>query len=961
MDSTAFISALSEVPALAPAGAGGRLHEAASADGPPPGQGGASGRSRCRDLAASDALLALSGRPHLVCHATALAGRLAGACGRRDFSSALLVRHFDVAELFAFVLPASLAPPLPSAFAKALAMEEPCPDDDPRALRLVAARLLAHAASGDLHRPDQALELAVFLQGARWPWAGLLLKALEAGHGLKPKGWQRTGLEVWERLPEWEEPPPAPPPGSRPVSPEEAQKRLRRALGPGAEARRPQMQYTAEVARAFAPRPSEHENNILLAEAGTGLGKTLGYLAPASLWAEANAGAVWVSTYTKNLQRQLRHETARLWPDPGKHRRRVAVRKGRENYLCLLNAQERFASFSASTPRGAALAALIARWALASADGDMVGGDFPAWLMGLLSENVAGGQLSPMSLGLTDRRGECSHAACPHFRKCFIEKARVRAARADIVIANHAVVLTAAAADLMLGETSPAGEARETEFARLVFDEGHHLFDAADSAFSGHLTGMEMAELRRWLRGPEQSRRRGRGLRERLSGLAEDSEGGRGLLRAVEAAAAHLPAAGWRARVSGDSPHGIAELFLSLVRAHVRARNANRPDGLEMEADCHPMGGELLEAAEKLEATLGDLQAVMSRLAATLLKRLHEEARDLSSSERNRLEAISQSLNRRGALLIGGWRSMLRRLIEEAADEGHDGRFCQWFSISFSFGQEFDTGLHSHWTDPTIPLAECVLSRADTLVVTSATLRDNPPGQPDDWQSAETRTGAAHLPWAARRVSFRSPFDYAGNARLLLVNDLRRDDMDQLAAAFRELFMASGGGALGLFTAISRLRAVHRRISGPLAAAGLPLHAQHVDPMDTGTLSDLFRWQENSSILGTDALRDGVDVPGPSLRLLVMERVPWPVPTILERARRAAFGNQQWTDMMVRLKLRQAFGRLIRRATDRGVFVMLDNRLSSRFLTAFPPDVPVRRLGLAETIREVRTFTGAGE
>src|SRR3546814_2958746 len=85
---------------------------------------------------------------------------------------------------------------------------------------------------------------------------------------------------------------------------------------------------------------SRHAPNRVLAEAGTGIGKTLGYLAPASLWAEKAGGAVWVSTYTKALQRQLGHETARVYPDPAVRRARVVTRKGRENYLCLLNLED---------------------------------------------------------------------------------------------------------------------------------------------------------------------------------------------------------------------------------------------------------------------------------------------------------------------------------------------------------------------------------------------------------------------------------------------------------------------------------------------------------------------------------------------------------------------------------------------------------------------------------------------
>jgi ATP-dependent DNA helicase DinG len=124
--------------------------------------------------------------------------------------------------------------------------------------------------------------------------------------------------------------------------------------------------------------------------------------------------------------------------------------------------------------------------------------------------------------------------------------------------------------------------------------------------------------------------------------------------------------------------------------------------------------------------------------------------------------------------------------------------------------------------------------------------------------------------------------------------------------------------------------------------------------MDTGTLVDLFRAERDACLLGTDAVRDGVDVPGDSLRLIVLDRVPWGTPTILERARKEAFGGNAYGDMVVRLRLRQAFGRLIRRAGDRGSFVVLDSRLASRFATAFPPGVAIARMGLVEAIDRVR-------
>ena len=109
----------------------------------------------------------------------------------------------------------------------------------------------------------------------------------------------------------------------------------------------------------------------------------------------------------------------------------------------------------------------------------------------------------------------------------------------------------------------------------------------------------------------------------------------------------------------------------------------------------------------------------------------------------------------------------------------------------------------------------------------------------------------------------KSPFDYSSNTKVLIVEDVDKVNLVQVASAYRELFLASGGGGLGLFTAISRLRVIHERIVAPLDEAGIEVKAQHVDAIDTGTLIDMFRAEDNSCLLGTDAVRDGIDVSGP--------------------------------------------------------------------------------------------------
>ena len=341
---------------------------------------------------------------------------------------------------------------------------------------------------------------------------------------------ERAEKWLFARLPEWEEAPERPGPGQIAIGEAEVEGQLDHLTGVGAERRDGQRAYAKAASKVFAPREGQGRPHVLLAQAGTGIGKTLGYLAPASLWASAARGTVWVSTFTKNLQRQLGSESARAWPDLREDGTRpVVVRKGRENYLCLLNLEDAMQGGFGGRP--AILAQLVARWAAYSRDGDMVGGDLPGWLGTLFRKRGI--------TSLTDQRGECVYAGCPHYRKCFIERAARASAHADLVIANHALVMINAARNRDAAQ-------RPT---RIVFDEGHHVFDAADSTFAAALTGQETIELRRWIMGPERkSKGRRRGLAARLADVASyDEAGGKAVDAALEAAR-HLPSDGWLQR-----------------------------------------------------------------------------------------------------------------------------------------------------------------------------------------------------------------------------------------------------------------------------------------------------------------------------------------------------------------------------------------------------------------------------
>ena len=857
--------------------------------------------------------------PPLICHLPAFCRRLAIG----PFPA------LDLLELFAFVLPGRACVPTPRGLAEALELPRPeTPEAEALSLRRSAAALLAEAGC---IQPRQAGGLAFTLAREGWSWAPLLLQALGFDEAQAPAA---PGFAVWERLPRWQDQGPPPPAGQEGVGEAEARRALAALRGPAAEDRPQQADYASALAIAFRPPPNRGDPTVVLAEAGTGVGKTLGYLVPAGLWAELNEGSVHLSTFTRALQGQLEREVASLYPNPKERAAKVAVRKGRENYLCLLNFADAVTG-SATRPGDLLALALMARWALVSRDGDMVGGDFPGWLPDLVGRTA--------TLGLTDRRGECVYAACEHYRRCFIERSQRRAKRARLVISNHALTM-AQAAGALDEQNMPQ---------RLVFDEGHHLFEAADEAFSLHLTGRETQELRRWLTGGEGGRvaQRLRGLKRRIEDLVLDDRSAAQALQEVLAAAAVLPGEGWRQRIATGAPRGAAEGFLAAVARQVEAYTAERDEGYDIECDSHPVQPGVLIAARALDKALIGLAQPLKQLAQRLQRLLEEEPELLDSDRCKRLEGSLRGIERRALIKVEGWRHMLAAL-EDGTPPGQ----IDWMAIARSDGRAVDVGLHRHWLDPMEPFAETVLSAAHGVAITSATLTSAGGEGEADWATAERRCGTGYLPRPALRARVASPFDYAAQARIFIVCGLDKRRPERQASALAGLFEAAGGGGLGLFTAIVRLKAVHCHLAPRLAEAGLPLLAQHVDPLDTGTLIDIFRSEPASCLLGTDALRDGIDVPGDSLRILVYDRVPWPRADIRHRERRKAFGTRAYDEEIVRRRLRQAFGRLIRRADDRGVFVILDGAFPSRFLAAFPGKVPVSRCGLAEAIAETRNF-----
>ena len=853
------------------------------------------------------------------------------------------IEGLDVLELFAFQHPARFAVPTPLGLASVLGLNHADTRGAPaqaQLLPIIAKTLLEQIA--DTADKATTAKFARFMAESDWGWAPMVLDALNINTAPP----QVSDVAIWTRLDEIADFTPTPPSGQSAITKAQAQTRLNYMLGRGTKMREGQHLYTDSLIPAFTPS-SEDNPQLVLAEAGTGTGKTVGYLAPATLWAETNNAPVWISTYTRSLQHQIASEMARLYPDPETRDKRVVIRKGRENYLCLLNLEE---ALTTSTAEHTIALGLMARWAEASGDGDLTGARFPAWLTDLFGWHL--------TLGLADRRGECIHSACSHYRKCYVEASRARAHHSDIVIANHALVMINAVMQSLASENPHNAEAQR--ISHYVFDEGHHLFEAADSAFSAAFTAAETADLRRWIRGNEarqsarQSPGRLRGIRQRLSSVLTDGSTTIQHLEEAMAAAEILPTSGWHQRLTQGTPQGIVEEFFHTARQVIYARTDSPQSIYSLEIALTPLDANLAPLISPLRQSLISLAKPLATLAERLKTMLGDESAQLDSESRRRIEGVARGLMHRAAGPLAAWITLLESI------DG-DEHFVDWLEATRKQGEDIDIGIHRHWIDPSRPFHDHVLSQAKGVVITSATLTDREDLEnesPDEkaWEIANRLTGASHLNHKPHLASVASPFDYSKQARVFIITDCDHNDTAQVRGAMAQLMQASGGGALGLFTAITRLKNIYPDLANALANANLPLYAQHIDAMNLNTLIQIFRAEPNSCLLGTDALRDGIDVPGTPLRLIIFDRTPWPRPNMLFKARSQQFGREAWTNRQTRMKLRQAFGRLIRQETDKGIFIMLDNRLPTKLTSAFPKETPIVRCGLAEAIKETRDF-----
>ncbi len=690
-------------------------------------------------------------------------------------------------------------------------------------------------------------------------------------------------------------------------------------LLPGYEQRPEQVEMARAVCEAFnAP-------HHLLAEAGTGTGKSLAYLMPAVAWTCTNEDKVVVSTNTRNLQEQLYRKDvpflAELLPD----RFEAALLKGRRNYLCVRRVVHLMRHFELELGDPAEMAALLplVAWAARTQSGDL------AQCSGLLMEPAAPAVIGAVVSG----PDECLGRACRFRSRCFVARARALAQLADLIVVNHALLFAE------IGIDSPV----LPPYRCVVFDEAQNLEDVATEALATAVDGLGVYRVTNRL---YRSRRDGSG-----SGLLATV-----MHRAGRAggSSARLTGAGGAAMRAIDDVVQAARQFFEVIGEPFQ----ELPPSIErvMLRECCPdlgRGSAAWDAAERLRETARSLGEKVEATAEALdvLADRDAEAADLAVDLRAQVARLREVCE--AALFV---------LAQQEED-------CVYWLQRTTRERGAYYSVHAAPVRIGEHIRRFLLDEKRCVIFTSATLRVG-----GSFDYVMERLGADEL--AAGHLScvaVGSPFDYdrqslVGVSTFLPDPGGRRDRTfdTELASFLIELLQCTRGRALVLFTSYSLLDAVYESIKEPLRRAGIMVLAQgHSGSREAVT--SLFRTVESSVLLGTRSFWEGVDVAGEALSCLVLTKLPFHVftdPLVrgrtehLQRLGKDPFVHYTLPEAVI--SFRQGFGRLIRNRTDTGVVIVTDRRLVTRgygrtFLSSLPTRHRVFRKP-AEALEAVRAF-----
>ena len=669
----------------------------------------------------------------------------------------------------------------------------------------------------------------------------------------------------------------------------------------GLRRREAQLQMVEFVGRAL------QDDRFMVVEAPTGTGKTFAYLLPVIFWARSQGEPVVISTYTRLLQDQMAHDLARVLRNL-EIDFRPQVLKGMRNYICLeraaavyaqtdpekLDEEERFAwllLLSWLSETGEGLLDELSYWALNT---------FPA--------------LARLCQSLRAEQGECPRERCPAGESCFHRLAYERAQQADVVVMNHALLL------------SKEWEQTGLPFTRVVVDEAHNLEDAATDAATDEVSWESIAYLVNRLL----DRRSGRGVLIRVRDKVRDAEGQRLIARAIQ-----------QRNLLGT----LAEDFGQRLRRYVELNRAQVDPrygaSLALEADprrANPRSWQPVEdARQRLATTLRETGQAVQQLTDWLnehpLPAFQEETQ-------NELRFLAEQLAEQADLLQILLRVGYDRLVR-----------VHWIEVERSVPAEGDETDKEYsgpyrWAVKRAPvrvaryLAEQIYAPCRSLILTSATLSTT---REAGFGFILDRLGLLDRVQPEDAIALPPELDYSralfAVARYMSY-DARPSEIqnfvDEVTQELDWFYRFTGGNGLTLFTARVRMLQVFRTLETTLGQHYIPVGCQG----ETGSrraLLEEIKTRPGSVLLGLKSFWEGVDVPGPNVSYVVMEKLPFPMlgePVLRARAAEVrARDGHEFADYILPLMLidfRQGFGRLIRGEEDIGAVLLLDKRVWNR-------------------------------
>lgn len=651
------------------------------------------------------------------------------------------------------------------------------------------------------------------------------------------------------------------------------------------EERDAQKQMLEEVSASF------NDQKHLMIEAGTGTGKSLGYLIPSLYHGIRDEEPVLVSTHTINLQEQLRTRDIPLLQDIFPVPFQAAVLKGRSHYLCLRKFENKVNTSDFEYPKEDRItAAQMIVWLSETEHGDE-------------EELHIHGRGAEFWRSVSSDAESCMNRVCPWFKKCYYHRARHAANQADVVITNHSLLFTDIRADHRLLPM----------YNRLVIDEAHHLEEVA----SKHM-GIEASYL---------------SLTNSMWRLYKDANSGQ--LTILRSRLANLPgelsekAGSWLSTLdrSFEALIDAKQLWDQLAEALNQLMGGKASDTGEAGQLVHRLKEE--ELPDQWEELLKLEEELYTHLdnATTRLDRLFQELKD-----------IQETVDLKSMLtdLAGGVKELNRQ--KEAVRffmKRTDKNYVYWLEANPQFRMR-SLHLFSVPVDVSSLLKKYFFDEKESVVLTSATLSVN---KSFDYTKSQLGLAASTK---LNSVQLTSPFNYRQQALVVIPRDFptirgrtgEEAFVKKLIASLSDVALETRGRMLVLFTSYRMLKSVYPELKDKLSQSGIQVLGQGIDSFNRSKLTKSFQESSAAVLLGTNSFWEGVDIPGEALTCLAIVRLPFQPPNHpvseakmdeLKKNNQNPFMKLSVPQAVIRFK--QGFGRLVRRSSDKGIVILYDTRV----------------------------------